>query len=112
MLAGFLSQPDETLTADNEKDTARQPASGVSASSRRTSASAVSVAGSAEVTGTASTIKSTGSWDSTMTWVALLADISDTARSTAGSDGTSPHGASDRRSTRRVARKSRRRGGS
>src|SRR6266566_3526414 len=67
-------------------DFGRHAASGVSASRRRTSANAVSVAGSAEITGTASTITSIGSLDSTIAWVALLAVISDTARSTAGSE--------------------------
>jgi hypothetical protein len=49
---------------------AHHATSGVEASSRRTSASAVSVAGSAAVTGTASTIRSTWSCESTMMCVA------------------------------------------
>ena len=47
--------------------------SGVSASRRRTRASAVSVAGSAEITGTASAMTSIGSCDRTIRCVALLA---------------------------------------
>src|SRR5437660_1495058 len=89
-----------------------QMASGVSASRRRTRASAVSVAGSAEITGTASAMTSIGSYDRTMRCVALLAASSDITRSTAGSDNVRPHGASGRRSTRRLDRKSRSSGGS
>ena len=45
-------------------------------------------------------------------WLALWAAISDTMRSTAGSEAATPHGASGRRNTRRVSRKFRNSGGS